>query len=182
MKKFLFALILVYVFAFPTVSSAQDFGVHSAISGAAIAQPQAETVEDYRRYFGVGIALGTGIPDFLNFTLMLNFNETFALKAALGIINSVQLEYRLPSDGQTVYGLVGGVVLLDNYNRLFRNSSNNNFGLELGLTAFFWGPGRKDRIPVVLAGGGFGTVTLVTDFEGVILRMVFGFMIGTFFQ
>jgi hypothetical protein len=34
---------------------------------------------------------------------------------------------------------------------------------------------------VVLAGGGFGTVMLVTDFQGVILRLVFGFMMGVFF-
>ena len=175
-------LFFLLAFAFPSFSSAQDFGVQKAVSVASIAQLRAETVENYRQYFGVGVAPGTGLPDFLNFTLMLNLNESFAIKAALGILSSIQLEYRLPSDGQTVYGVVGGVALLDNYKRLFRSSSNLNLGLEFGLTACFWGPGAKDRIPVVLASGGFATVTLITDFQGVIVRMVFGIMIGVFFQ
>jgi hypothetical protein len=181
MKKFLSALILVFMFAFPTVSSAQEFGVQTAMT--AVAQPQPERVEDYRNYFGIVIAIGTGIPDFLNFTVMVNFNESLALKGALGAtINSLQLEYRLPSDGQTVYGLLVGVAFLDNYNRLFRDPTYRNFGLEFGLTACFWGPGGKDRIPVVVASGGFGAVTLVYDFEGVIVRMVFGVVLGVFFQ
>jgi hypothetical protein len=185
MKKFLFALILVFVFAFPTVSRAQDFGAQSfgvrhAISGAAIAQPQPEVVDGYLQHFGIGFGLHTGLPDFLGFSAMLNLNESFALVGTYGYLPSLVLEYRFPISDRTVLGVIGGIASMSTYNQ--NSGVNSNLGFELGVVIYSWGPGGKDRIPIVVAGGTRVSIALAANSEQVVLHLIFGFMMGVFFE
>jgi hypothetical protein len=181
MKKFLFVLIFMFLFIVPSISSAQSFGVQRALS-AAVAQPQPEAVDGYLQHFGIGLGPHTGLPDFLGFSVMVNFNKSLALVGTFGFLQSVVLEYRFPTDESRMLGVFAGVALLDTYNRNFNSNVNSSFGFELGVVVETWGPGGKDRIPVIVAGAPRISISLVVNAEEAVLHLIFGFMMGVFFE
>jgi hypothetical protein len=182
MKKFLFSLILMSVFAFTTGSSAQDFGVRSAISGAAIAQPQPEVVAGYLQHFGIGFGPHLGLPDLFGFSAMINFNESFALIGTFGTLPSLVLEYRFPTEETRRLAIIAGIASTATYNQYWNSRGTVPVGIEIGVVVEIWGPGGKDRIPVVVAGAPRVSISLVANTEQVVLHLIFGFMMSVFFE